>query len=329
MPTIGSRYVVEQARGYLSRRGEGPVFLFLHTYEVHHPYSPDAADVEPFRDGYVGPLPDLVTVELLRAINDKKRPVDDRDRRHVESLYDAEIRSMDRAFGVLVALLKERGLYDPAVIVVTSDHGEEFGEHGRMGWHSHTLFEELLRVPLLVKLPGSARAGIGGRGGGSRHRRRSHRAAGARGGRPRGLRRPRPVRGGASSRGGLGDLQRPRREGAARADLDPDPRVEARTVEALRPRARPGRGPRRLGARGRGGPAAGLAEGRAEALPAPARAARPRRRTPTSRSGCVRSGIWSRGSALGLGRERCSRSGRRGARSSRSQASEYVVARSL
>ena len=152
-------YVVEQARGYLSRRGPGPVFLFLHTYEVHHPYSPDAADVEPFRDGYVGPLPDLVTVELLREINDKKRPVDDRDRRHVVSLYDAEIRSMDRAFGVLVALLKVLGLYEPAVVVVTSDHGEEFGEHGRMGWHSHTLFEELLRVPLLVKLPGSARAG--------------------------------------------------------------------------------------------------------------------------------------------------------------------------
>jgi arylsulfatase A-like enzyme len=75
------------------------------------------------------------------------------------SLYDAEIRSMDRAFGTLVDTFKKLGLYDQALIVVTSDHGEEFGEHGRMGWHSHTLFEELLRVPLLVKLPGGARAG--------------------------------------------------------------------------------------------------------------------------------------------------------------------------
>lgn len=158
-PSDRFSYVVGQARAYLSRRGEGTVFLFLHTYEVHHPYSPDASDIQPFRDGYEGPLPDLMTVALLREINDKKRPVDERDRRHIESLYDAEIRSMDRAFGDLVAVLKERGLYDPAVIVVTSDHGEEFGEHGRMGWHSHTLFEELLRVPLLVKLPGSARAG--------------------------------------------------------------------------------------------------------------------------------------------------------------------------
>jgi arylsulfatase A-like enzyme len=44
-------------------------------------------------------------------------------------------------------------------VVVTSDHGEEFGEHGKMGWHSHTLYDELLRVPLLVKLPKGMRAG--------------------------------------------------------------------------------------------------------------------------------------------------------------------------
>ena len=58
-----------------------------------------------------------------------------------------------------MALLRTLRLYDDALVVVTSDHGEEFGEHGQMGWHSHTLYDELLHVPLLVKLPGSRRAG--------------------------------------------------------------------------------------------------------------------------------------------------------------------------
>ena len=153
-------FVTEQARAWiLSHEAPEPFFLFLHTYEVHHPYSPDPADLDVFRGDYKGPLPDRITVDLLQQIDRGTVRVDDRDRQHVIDAYDAEIRSMDRAFGVFVAFLKEKGLYDPALIVVTSDHGEEFGEHGRLGWHSHSLFDELLRVPLLVKLPASRLAG--------------------------------------------------------------------------------------------------------------------------------------------------------------------------
>jgi arylsulfatase A-like enzyme len=152
-------HTVARARDFLSRQEGRAFFLFLHTYEVHHPYSPDPADLAPFRGDYEGPLPDAISVELLEEINAGRRPVDERDRQHVVDAYDAEIRSADRAFGALVALLKERGLYDDALVVVTSDHGEELGEHGRLGWHSHTLYDELLRVPLLVKLPGNRRAG--------------------------------------------------------------------------------------------------------------------------------------------------------------------------
>ena len=73
------------------------------------------------------------------------------------------MRSSDRsntAFGRLIDFLHEEELYDDAIIVFTSDHGEEFGERGFVGWHSHTLYDELLRVPLLVKLPGAAHAGV-------------------------------------------------------------------------------------------------------------------------------------------------------------------------
>lgn len=152
-------FVVEQARAWILNHEARPFFLFLHTYEVHHPYSPETADLDPFRGDYEGPLPDRITMDLLREIDGGSLKVSDRDRQHLVDAYDGEIRSMDRAYGTLVSFLKERGLYDAALVLVTSDHGEEFGEHGRLGWHSHSLFDELLRVPLLVKLPRSRLAG--------------------------------------------------------------------------------------------------------------------------------------------------------------------------
>jgi arylsulfatase A-like enzyme len=96
---------------------------------------------------------------LLTRINDGEIEIDDADLGHIVAAYDAEIRSADAAFGKLVDFLRNEGLYDDAVILVTSDHGEEFGEHGRVGWHSHSLYDELLRVPLLIKLPGSRYGG--------------------------------------------------------------------------------------------------------------------------------------------------------------------------
>jgi arylsulfatase A-like enzyme len=154
-------HVVGLAQAWIDEtRGRGrPFFLFLHTYEVHHPYTPDPADLAPFRGGYAGRLADRITVDVLRRINDRLLAVDDRDRQHIVDTYDGEIRSMDRAFGGFLGFLRAKHLYESSLLVFTSDHGEEFGEHGWMGWHSHSLFDELLRVPLLVKLPSSRLAG--------------------------------------------------------------------------------------------------------------------------------------------------------------------------
>ena len=58
-------------------------------------------------------------------------------------------------FLLLENFLREKDIYDDTIIIFTSDHGEEFGEHGKMGWHSHSLYDELLLVPLIIKLPNS------------------------------------------------------------------------------------------------------------------------------------------------------------------------------
>jgi choline-sulfatase len=74
----------------------------------------------------------------------------------VRGLYDGEVRHVDANIGRVIARLKSLGIYDQTLIVFTSDHGEEFWEHGRFE-HGHSVYEELLHVPLLVKLPGSSR----------------------------------------------------------------------------------------------------------------------------------------------------------------------------
>jgi arylsulfatase A-like enzyme len=77
------------------------------------------------------------------------------DREWMRRLYEAEVRWVDDAVGSLMAELKRSGMYDGTLVVLLSDHGEEFWEHGSVG-HGHTLYDELLHVPFLVKLPGSA-----------------------------------------------------------------------------------------------------------------------------------------------------------------------------
>jgi arylsulfatase A-like enzyme len=139
-----------------ANRGER-VFLFLHTYEPHHPYV--ARGLPGFESDYDGPLPPIISVGLLKEINSGSRAIDERDLRHIVNAYDTDLRSTDDGFRRLHRFLRRQHFLEDALIVLTSDHGEEFGEHGSVGWHGHTLYEELLRVPLIVKLPGDAHAG--------------------------------------------------------------------------------------------------------------------------------------------------------------------------
>ena len=156
--------VVASATPFLERTSGKPFFLFLHTYEVHHPYTPSPEDLKRFELSTTSSLPSYVDENLLVAINFGGKRITDADRAHIVNAYDAEIYSMDRGFRRLMTELKRLGVYDNSIIVFTSDHGEEFNEHGMMGWHSHTLYDELLRIPLIVRFPGGAHAGkeIGG-----------------------------------------------------------------------------------------------------------------------------------------------------------------------
>jgi len=136
-----------------------PFFLFLHTYHTHHPYTPDQRFIEELGVTLSGALPRKISIGLLREINRGQRQLSPEAEVQINALYDAEIREMDHTFGQLVKRLKRNNIYDNSLIIFTSDHGEEMGEHSLWGCHSHSLFEEVLRVPLIIKFPGSDFAG--------------------------------------------------------------------------------------------------------------------------------------------------------------------------
>jgi len=158
----GSKFeaAVRAGLDWLGEESGKPAFLFLHTYEVHHPYTPDAETLARFDNGYEGPLPPEISQEIINSINRHERTLTESDLAHIVAAYDAEIRSVDEAFGELLAGLDELEILDDTLVVLTSDHGEEFGEHGVVGWHSHTLYDELLRVPLLIRFADGRNAGL-------------------------------------------------------------------------------------------------------------------------------------------------------------------------
>lgn len=134
-------------------RGRGrPQFLFAHLWDPHWPYMPRPEDVE-----RLGGRPrDISSLqELIR----KGVPAgDELQIEEILRLYDAEIAAADRELGRLFREMKALGLWENTLVVITSDHGEAFLEHGH--WqHSQTLYDELTRVPLVVKWPGQAEPG--------------------------------------------------------------------------------------------------------------------------------------------------------------------------
>ncbi len=137
-----------------------PFFAYLHYIDLHDPYRPKAPYDRMWasgRDVYAGI--DLAEWgAFLDQVRKGERKVSPQDLAELRALYDGQIRAIDDEIGRLFARLKATGLYDRSLIVLTADHGDGFGEHGFIG-HSTAPYEELVRVPLLVKLPAGRAAG--------------------------------------------------------------------------------------------------------------------------------------------------------------------------
>ncbi len=144
--------IVDAAVEVLRQASSRKLFLFLHFFDPHRPYLPPKDFEERF-----GPRPRDISA-LLDKVAKGIPPTRMEETDEITRLYDAEIAYTDEMIGRLFDELEALGLYEDSLIIITSDHGEAFFEHDH--WeHSQTLYEEIIRTPLIVKWPGSAPIG--------------------------------------------------------------------------------------------------------------------------------------------------------------------------
>lgn len=142
-PTVLKR-VIER----LERVGERRFFFFVHLWDVHYDYIPPPPYDRMFDPGYRG---NFSARDFSR--NWAFRPgMNEADYEHVVALYDGEIRSTDDTISAILEAVARYGLLEETLVVITADHGDEFLEHGGKG-HRHTLYEELVHVPLVFRYP--------------------------------------------------------------------------------------------------------------------------------------------------------------------------------
>ena len=140
---------------HISADYDAPFFLFINFIDPHYPYSPPMSWRYLYGDDReLGER--IAHFEFSEmAMQSGKQPV---DVARFSPFYDAEINYFDAAVGRQLELLREQGLYDNTLIVITSDHGEHLGEGGHFS-HQFSMEEELLHIPLLIKYPHSAGQG--------------------------------------------------------------------------------------------------------------------------------------------------------------------------
>jgi arylsulfatase A-like enzyme len=145
-----TRMLTDLAGEWVSERSDSEMFLWLHYLDPHWPYAPPPE--------YFDGSPETLKWWSADIDEDKaisgERKFSKEERMTVRRLYDAEVRYVDEQVGHFLDTLKSFDLYDSALIILTSDHAEEFWEHGHLG-HGHSMHAETIGVPLLIKPPQS------------------------------------------------------------------------------------------------------------------------------------------------------------------------------
>jgi len=150
-----AEFIASDVVQWLDQRPQDqPFFLYVHTVDPHVPYMPPNDLLQLYDpDPYEGPVNFNHDRELLEHVKSGSLALNARDRVHLEALYDGEITYHDAHFGAMMEALERRGLADETIVVFTADHGEEFFDHGSVG-HGHSVYEELINVPLIIRIPG-------------------------------------------------------------------------------------------------------------------------------------------------------------------------------
>ena len=151
-----NRRVYQAARAWMEARRDEPTFTFVHLWDVHFDFTPPPPYDTLFDPDYQG---DITGEGFFFNPKIRSGQLTPEDKQHLVALYDGEIRWTDDTIGLLMKDLAGWGLERDTIVVLTSDHGTEFWEHGGIA-HRTTLYDELIRIPLVIRYP---RAYEGGR----------------------------------------------------------------------------------------------------------------------------------------------------------------------
>jgi len=159
----GADNVFREAAAWIEEHKDERFFVYIQTIDPHVPYDPPdevLALYDADHASYAGQVRNRSTGNLLGDAkrNPPRVVFDAADQARLRNLHDAEITFHDQHFGPFLEKLQELGLYEDMVFVITSDHGEEFNEHGSWG-HGHSVYQELLHVPLIMRWPAAEAAG--------------------------------------------------------------------------------------------------------------------------------------------------------------------------
>jgi arylsulfatase A-like enzyme len=157
--------LTDRAIRWMTSRGDKPFFLFVNYMDPHDGYDPPEPYRTRFADG-VDPIKGFVrwdhdkdrAIDSNTFVRDKLPKMQPKDWQELIDLYDGEIAFLDAQLGRMFDVMRERGILDNTIVVITADHGELFGEHG-LAYHFKSLSEEETHVPLLMRYPGGLPAG--------------------------------------------------------------------------------------------------------------------------------------------------------------------------
>ncbi len=153
--------VFKETGDWIEQHKSERFFVYVQTIDPHVPYDPPEQFLSMYMKGeYTGQVSPRKTPDLLAEAKHSPPKVvfNAADKQFLKDLYDAEVSYHDHYLGVFIDRLKKLGLYEDTIFVITSDHGEEFDEHGSWG-HGHTVYQDLLWVPYIVRFPGVVPAG--------------------------------------------------------------------------------------------------------------------------------------------------------------------------
>ena len=175
-PIRSADAVTADALAYLDNHIDEPFFVFVHYFDPHTPYAPPQPYDKMFYPEYKGGLwpPFSINVpkrarttdfcmdvlqEVRAGVDEATSRLSAEDWEFVRALYDGEIAFTDKAIGELLDGVEERGLRENTLVIFLSDHGEEFYEHQGFE-HGHTLYNEVIKVPLIISFPGLVPEGV-------------------------------------------------------------------------------------------------------------------------------------------------------------------------